>query len=139
MTMPGHRSYGAVALAGWLSLALIAGGCQAAPTSGLSRIERLIGEAACQADDDCRVIGVGAKACGGPDGYRAWSLRTTDARQLEEAVARDAARQREEQARSGMLSNCAIAPVPGVSCVRSAGSPGRCVLQGGGGRGAAAR
>ena len=89
----------------------------------------MIGNAACSADSECRVIGVGALACGGPEGYRAWSITQTDARALQDTVARDAAARKEEIERAGMLSTCAIKPVPAVSCVRQqqAGA-GRCAL-----------
>ena len=63
----------------------------AEPSSGIRHIEQLIGDAACSSDGECRVIGVGAVACGGPEGYRAWSIARTDARTLEEAAATDAA------------------------------------------------
>ena len=101
-----------------------------APTSGIQRIEQLIGNAACSADSECRVIGVGALACGGPEAYRAWSITQTDARALQDAVTRDAAARKEEIERAGMLSNCAIKPVPAVSCVRAQqqASAGRCAL-----------
>lgn len=104
------------------------------PASGIHQIEQLIGDAACSNATDCRVIGVGALACGGPAGYRAWSITRTDARTLEEAVARDAAIRREEIARAGMLSTCAVKPVPGVTCARTAErvGVGRCVLTPGG-------
>ena len=54
----------------------------------------------------------------------------TDTRALEDAAARDAAIRRQEIERSGMLSTCAVKPVPGVTCARSAepGGVGRCVL-----------
>ena len=42
----------------------------------------LIGDAACASDAECRTIGVGARACGGPQSYRAWSTRRTDAAAL---------------------------------------------------------
>ena len=102
----------------------------AGPASGIKQIEQLIGGAACSNASECRVIGVGALACGGPEAYRAWSITQTDARTLEEAVARDAAIRREEIARAGMLSTCAVKPVPGVTCARTPErvGAGRCVL-----------
>lgn len=95
------------------------------------QIDALIGDAACSSDAECLVIGVGAKACGGPDAYRAWSATHTDARLLETLVARDAAARRAAMGRLGMASDCAILPVPGVACVVPAGqrTVGRCVLR----------
>jgi hypothetical protein len=102
----------------------------AEPTTGIKRIEQLIGNAACSTDSECRVIGVGAQACGGPEAYRAWSITQTDARALQDTVARDAAARKEEIERAGMLSTCAIKPVPAVSCMRAQqqASAGRCAL-----------
>ena len=102
----------------------------AEPTSGIKQIEQLIGDAACSSDSECRVIGVGALACGGPEAYRAWSIAKTDTRVLEEAVARDAAKRRQQIEQAGMLSTCAVKPVPGVTCTRTAqrAGAGRCVL-----------
>jgi hypothetical protein len=98
--------------------------------AAMAQIEALIGEAPCRVDNDCRVIGVGATACGGPDAYRAWSVMYTDGPLLETLVARDAAARRQEMERRGIASTCAILPVPGVACAAPA-SPsamGRCVL-----------
>ena len=143
---------GAVLLAGLLMLA----GCGAAsapapitdPVGALAEIEALIGAAACRHDADCRVIGIGARACGGPEAYRAWSVLDSDERLLTERVQRDATARRAEMARLGVLSTCAMLPQPRVSCMIGAGTasttatatttttttttaPGRCVLQGG--------
>lgn len=102
----------------------------AEPPSGIKHIEQLIGDAACNNDSECRVIGVGALACGGPEAYRAWSVGQTNARVLEEAVARDAAIRRQQIERAGMLSTCAVKPVPAVRCTRALerAGVGHCVL-----------
>ena len=100
------------------------------PITSHLAIDALIGEAACRRDDDCRVIGVGANACGGPDAYRAWSVNHTDGPLLEALVARDAAARRQAMERLGIASTCAILPVPGVACVAPASQAamGRCAL-----------
>ena len=69
--------------------------------AAMEQIDALIGDAPCRGDDECRVIGVGAKACGGPDAYRAWSATHTDARLLDSLVARDAAARRAAMERLG--------------------------------------
>ena len=104
-------------------------GKQGAPVS-LAQIEGLIGRAECQVDGECRAMGVGAKACGGPEAYRAWSTRQTDAGELQDLVARNAAARRIELDRLGMLSNCAMVPAPGAACVRAhaPSETGRCTL-----------
>ena len=120
-------------LAGAATLAITGAGfgdTQAAQNDAMAQIEALIGEAACRSDDDCRVIGVGANACGGPDAYRAWSVMQTDTRLLEALVAHDAAARRQQMERMGIASTCAILPVPGVACVGrpDQGAVGRCML-----------
>jgi len=100
------------------------------PPSGIQRIEQIIGPASCSNDGECRIIGVGALACGGPEAYRAWSVVRTDAAALEHAVAMDSATRKAELEREGMRSTCAVRPVPSVACVPPSGaaSTGRCVL-----------
>ncbi|MCA0243193.1 MAG: hypothetical protein LCI02_20305 [Proteobacteria bacterium] len=133
---------GAVLLAGLLMLAGCGAASAPAPTThpggALAEIEGLIGAAACRHDADCRVIGIGARACGGPEAYRAWSVIDTDERLLTERVQRDATVRRAEMDRLGVRSTCTMLPQPRVSCVLGASTasatttaPGRCVLQSG--------
>jgi hypothetical protein len=86
-------------------------------------LRELIGSAACSADTQCRSLAVGAKACGGPAGYLAWSTEGTDATRLAALAARQAQAQRRENEASGMRSNCALVTDPGAACVA-----GRCRL-----------
>ncbi len=102
----------------------------AAPTGSASllpQIKALIGEAGCDSDAQCHSIGIGAKACGGPSGYLAWSSQRTDGAALKALTERHAKAAREEQERSGMLSNCRFMPDPGARCV-AAGSQRQCKL-----------
>jgi len=86
-------------------------------------LRTLIGPAACSSDAQCRTVPVGAKACGGPAGYWAWSTQGTDADALKALAARQAEAHRGELQASGLRSNCAMAPDPGAACVA-----GRCQL-----------
>lgn len=86
-------------------------------------LRELVGPAACSADTQCRSLAVGAKACGGPAGYLAWSTEGTDATRLAELAARQAQAQRRENEASGTRSNCAMVTEPGAACVA-----GRCRL-----------
>lgn len=116
-----------------LATACAAQGPVAAGPTSRAAIESLVGEAPCDADAQCRTVGVGAKACGGPARYLAWSSRHTDAAALQRAVEQDARRARADAEAAGILSNCSIAVDPGASCVRQ-----RCQLRprGPGGAGA---
>ena len=76
-----------------------------------------IGDAACDTDAQCRTLGVGSKACGGPEGYVAWSSKVNGkgTRLSELAAAHSNARQAENE-RSGLRSNCSVTPDPGAVC-----------------------
>lgn len=99
----------------------------AAPEPESQRLSRelkaLIGTAACTADNQCSSLAVGAKACGGPAGYLAWSSVDTDAARVKELAARLTEAQRREVAANGMRSNCAFVADPGAVC-----TAGRCQL-----------
>ena len=83
---------------------------------------RLIGDAACTGDEQCRTIGWGAKACGGPQSYRAWSTLRSDEAALKAAAAAVEASQRREIGRRGIASNCSMVVDPGAYCDRRGGS-----------------
>lgn len=86
-------------------------------------LRTLIGSARCSADTQCRTVPVGAKACGGPAAYWAWSSQGTDADALKALAARQAEAHKREVEASGMRSNCAMTTDPGAACVA-----GRCQL-----------
>ncbi|MGS0758068.1 hypothetical protein ACVBEH_27320, partial [Roseateles sp. GG27B] len=68
-----------------------------APSSSaqlLAQIQAEIGDAACDSPAQCHSIGVGAKACGGPEGYFAWSSKRSDEKKLKSLVEQHAATRR---------------------------------------------
>ena len=87
-------------------------------------IKALIGDAACDTSAQCHSIGIGAKACGGPESYVAWSGKNSNENALRAAVVAQAAARKDENLRRGMMSNCAVEPDPGASC-----QAGRCALR----------
>lgn len=87
-------------------------------------LRALIGAAACSANEQCRTVPVGAKACGGPAGYLAWSTQGTDAPRLIALATRQSDAHKREIEASGMRSNCAMVTDPGAACVAQ-----RCTLQ----------
>jgi len=94
----------------------------------LAAIEREIGDAACETSAQCRTIGVGAKACGGPQAYLAWSSEVSDPARLAALVSGHREARRLEVERSGLLSDCRITPDPGAACTGRA-SDGKRVCQ----------
>lgn len=109
--------------------------CQSAATTGTTgvpteadlqqQINTVIGQAPCTADAQCRTIGVGANACGGPAAWRAWSTQNNPKSEaLQSLVDQLAVLQRQRQAQSGMVSTCRYLPDPGAVCRAQ-----RCVLK----------
>ena len=98
------------------------------------RVTSLTGDAACSSDAQCRTIGVGNKACGGPERYLAWSTLRTDGAALQAAVDQQALARRAEQRARGAISTCSVVPDPGAYCAIGAGTgaagapPGVCQL-----------
>ncbi|MRW93929.1 hypothetical protein GJ699_28460 [Duganella sp. FT80W] len=77
----------------------------------------------CDSDSQCHTIGVGAKACGGPENYLAWSSKNSDGAQLKALVQQHATARRADDARQGMMSTCTAISDPGASC-----RAGQCVI-----------
>lgn len=89
-----------------------------------SEIDQMIGTASCDQTDQCRVIGFGHKPCGGPRGYRPYSVVGTDVTLLQATVERFNQLQAELHARLRIASDCALVLQPGVQCLS-----GKCVTQ----------
>jgi hypothetical protein len=89
-----------------------------APPSATLRgdVLALVGDAECDEQRQCHVVGVGAKPCGGPSGYVAWSDKRTDPNALRTAVEAHARAQAEEDKRRGLVSDCAVTPMPAAVC-----------------------
>lgn len=104
-----------------LGLAALASAAQTPPEPESQRLARelrsAIGPARCTADSQCRTVAVGAKACGGPAAYWAWSTEGTDAQRVATLAAAHTAAQQREIAGRGLMSNCALVPEPAVACV----------------------
>lgn len=83
-------------------------------------VRSLVGTAACSSDEQCRTLPFGAKACGGPQSYLAWSILNTDQAALKAAAEKYAAQRREEIRASGLMSDCALVADPGAYCAASA-------------------
>ena len=89
------------------------------------QINTAIGQAPCTADAQCRTIGVGAKACGGPMAWRPWSTQGgAKGEALQSLTDQLATLQRQRQAQSGMVSTCSYLSDPGAVCQAQ-----RCVLK----------
>lgn len=90
----------------------------------LRQIQTQAADLSCDSAQQCHTLAVGAKACGGPERYLAWSSKRQDGAALRQLAERHAALRRAEDAKSGMMSTCQVVPDPGANCVA-----GRCVLR----------
>ena len=90
----------------------------------LAAIQVALGDAACDRPQQCHSIAIGAKPCGGPDGYLAWSSKRTDEPTLRSLIARHALARKQENLRNDMLSTCVFEVDPGVTCQAA-----RCTLR----------
>ena len=102
--------------------------CATEPADPLAPVTALIGDAACDHSSQCRTVAIGAKACGGPEAFLAWSTRRTDAKALEAAVAAQGRAQVQDVPPGRRVSNCQFVADPGAACV-PAGSGRACTLQ----------
>jgi hypothetical protein len=93
-----------------------ASGAAPAASDTLARIHALVGKAECSSDSQCQVLPIGAKACGGPAGYLAFSNADTSAAEVQALAQRYHAEQQASNQRSGMISNCRVVPTPAAAC-----------------------
>jgi hypothetical protein len=89
----------------------------------MAQVRAEIGAANCTSTAQCRAVAVGAKACGGPEAYLAWSITTSREDRLMAAAAAQAEARRRENEQSGRMSDCMMLAEPAARCVA-----GRCVL-----------
>jgi hypothetical protein len=93
----------------------------------LAAIEAEIGQAACAADAQCRTLPIGARACGGPERWLAWSDAASRGDRLTVLSDKLSAVVQARHERTGQMSTCVVVPDPGAVC-----RAGRCVIGGGG-------
>jgi hypothetical protein len=86
-------------------------------------VQQLVGEATCNDVGECRLIGFGAKPCGGPAGHLVYSIVTTDSVQLANTVEQYNARQEELNRKLGLISDCALVEPPALACIDSRCTP----------------
>jgi hypothetical protein len=89
------------------------------------RIQAETADTGCDSDSQCHSIGVGSKACGGPERYLAWSDKITDGARLSALVSQHSAARRADDKREGMMSTCSLVSDPGAVCRAN-----RCTLDG---------
>jgi hypothetical protein len=91
----------------------------AASTGLVAQMRAQIGTAACAESSQCKTVPLGARACGGPEGYLAYSTAATPPAPLQALAERYAQQRRAEQAAAGMMSTCQMMVDPGAVCQAS--------------------
>ncbi|MDY0964446.1 hypothetical protein [Massilia sp. CFBP9026] len=86
----------------------------------VAEIRRLVGAASCSSSTQCRTLPVGARPCGGPDFYLAWSSPHPDEASLLALAEHSRSQRKAEASRTGELSTCQHIPDPGAVCVAGA-------------------
>jgi hypothetical protein len=82
----------------------------------LARIRALAGTPSCSDDSQCRTLALGARACGGPESYLAWSSAHTPQAEIQALGERYQEERRAANAASGAMSTCRFMPDPGAVC-----------------------
>jgi hypothetical protein len=92
------------------------GPAAAAKNDTLPEIRKLIGNASCSDSSQCHSLPIGARGCGGPEYYLAWSSANTSADQIRALGERYKAERQAGNEASGRISDCRYAVDPGAVC-----------------------
>ena len=80
------------------------------------RLQKLTADKTCEQDQQCKVMGIGSKACGGPEQFIVYSEQETDSKMLAITSERYAKLKQEQQSRLGMMGTCQQLVSPIASC-----------------------
>jgi hypothetical protein len=100
-----------------------AGSDEAALKTMREQIVKAIGEARCVNLVHCRVLPLGARPCGGPSEYLAYSSTTGNREVLEAKAYEYSFLEEEVNRKQAAIGTCEALPAPRVSCI-----DGRCTL-----------
>lgn len=84
--------------------------------SAREHLLRLTQDRTCTSNQQCRTVPMGAKPCGGPQGYMAYSIATADPAKVADLAERYRQEKEAANARSGMASDCRAVTDPGAVC-----------------------
>ncbi len=86
-------------------------------------ITAAIGEARCRNLVNCRIVGLGARPCGGPDEFVAYSIWDTDRQHIANLVFEYNLLREDMMLDSDVVGTCEQLQEPGIDCVHD-----RCVI-----------
>jgi hypothetical protein len=87
------------------------------------RLERLTENKHCEDDQQCKVIGIGARPCGGPEQYLLYSSLHTDEKMLSYTNERFQKLKKQQNDKLGLVSTCQMLLPPSTACVAN-----KCVI-----------
>jgi hypothetical protein len=82
------------------------------------RLERLTENKQCDNDNQCKVIGVGSRPCGGPEQYLLYSTLHTDEKMLSYTNERYQKLKKQQNEKLGLMSTCQMLMPPVSACVQ---------------------
>ena len=97
-------------------LLLSLNGCVATPPPVQEPLVNQLDGPMAQLQFDTKVMGIGSKACGGPEQFIVYSETVTDGKMLAITSERYAKLKKEQQSRLGMMSTCQQLATPLASC-----------------------
>jgi len=80
------------------------------------RLDRLTSDKGCDSDQQCKVLPVGARPCGGPDSFMVYSVAQTDEKMLQFTADRYQQLKRKQNDKLGLVSTCQMLMEPTASC-----------------------
>ncbi|WP_223668621.1 hypothetical protein [Kangiella shandongensis] len=92
------------------------------PTSAqdlYAEIQREAQVQGCMTHDDCALLPVGKKPCGGPESYQPYSKTSSDVAKLKELGERYRDMREQYNLENQIMGTCVVTPKPRVSCVRN--------------------
>ncbi|XLZ72504.1 hypothetical protein ABT364_11225 [Massilia sp. SR12] len=95
---------------------LAATACGHAAPDTLSQLRALERDAACSSDQQCRSVALGAKSCGGPEAYMAYSSAKASAEKVQALAERYREERKAANKASGLASDCRYLMDPGAQC-----------------------
>lgn len=114
--------WGGAVLATWLVAACAAADAPVAQAAAVDtaalyrQIRDEVGDARCSTNEQCRSTPLGHKACGGPEGYLAWSTLASNEKRLTDLLGQYNAARKLESQQPGRVSDCSMVQDPGARC-----------------------
>ncbi|MEO2281945.1 hypothetical protein [Pseudoalteromonas pernae] len=87
--------------------------------AGYKNIHDLTEDKSCDTSEQCKVLAVGSRACGGANEYVVYSTKTTDSAKVEQLAETLTAQEHQYNLTSGMVSICQHLIRPATQCQES--------------------